>query len=80
MNESNTNILHCHGYKANIYGIIAAKNNTKTITTNHNWLRSALPLKLYCFLDSIMIRFFGRITAVSDEIKDEIIKKRYRSF
>ncbi|MFX0205357.1 MAG: glycosyltransferase [Candidatus Hodarchaeota archaeon] len=79
MNKNNTNILHCHGYKANIYGIIAAKNNTKTITTNHLWKRSTLPLKLYCFLDSIIIRFFDRITAVSDEIREEMIRKRIDS-
>lgn len=66
-------IAHCHGYKSNIYGLLAAKNKIPTITTNHNWLKSHWKLKVYCFLDGLWIRYFDRIVAVSDLVRDEMI-------
>jgi glycosyltransferase involved in cell wall biosynthesis len=67
-------IIHCHGYKSNFYGLLASKNTLPTLTTNHNWLTTHWKLKIYCFLDGMWIRHFDRIVAVSEEIKREMAK------
>jgi glycosyltransferase involved in cell wall biosynthesis len=74
ISNNKVEIIHCHGYKSNFYGLLASMNKIPTITTNHNWLKSHWKLKLYCFLDSLWIRFFSKIVAVSDEIKNEMVK------
>jgi len=72
--QNKIDIVHCHGYKSNIYGLLASRNRVPSVTTNHNWLTSGLSLKLYCFLDSCWIRYFNRIVAVSEKIKKEMLK------
>lgn len=67
-------IVHCHGYKSNLYGLLASQKKIPSVTTNHNWLKSHWKLKVYCFLDNLWIRYFDRIVAVSEEIRDEMIR------
>ncbi|MBP1696340.1 MAG: glycosyl transferase, family [Deltaproteobacteria bacterium] len=67
-------IIHCHGYKSNFYGLLASKGRVPSVTTNHNWLTAHWKLKTYCFLDSLWIRFFDRIVAVSNEVKKDMLK------
>jgi glycosyltransferase involved in cell wall biosynthesis len=69
-------IIHCHGYKSNFYGLLASKGRVPSVTTNHNWLTAHWKLKTYCFLDSLWIRFFDRIVAVSNEVKKDMLKYR----
>ncbi len=72
--DNDIDVVHCHGYKSNFYGLLASKGNIATVTTNHNWLKSHWKLKIYCFLDSLWIRYFGRIVAVSEEVKADMLK------
>jgi len=69
-------LIHCHGYKSNLYGLLASSCKIPTVATNHNWLTPYMRLKIYCFLDSLWIRYFDRIVAVSEEIKEVMLKKR----
>ncbi len=72
--DTGIDIVHCHGYKSNFYGLFASVKNIPSITTNHNWLRSHWRLKVYCFLDSLWIRYFGRIVAVSEGVKEDMLR------
>jgi glycosyltransferase involved in cell wall biosynthesis len=72
--KNRIDIIHCHGYKSNFYGLLASKGQVPSVTTNHNWLTAHWKLKTYCFLDSLWIRFFDRIVAVSNEVKREMLK------
>jgi len=72
--DNKIDIVHCHGYKSNFYGLLASKNKVPTVTTNHNWLKSHWKLKIYCLLDSLWIRKFNRIVAVSDEIREDMLR------
>jgi glycosyltransferase involved in cell wall biosynthesis len=67
-------IIHCHGYKSNFYGLLASGGQVPSVTTNHNWLTAHWKLKIYCILDSLWIRFFDRIVAVSDEVRKEMVR------
>jgi len=72
--KNRIDVIHCHGYKSNFYGLLASKGQVPSVTTNHNWLTAHWKLKTYCFLDSLWIRFFDRIVAVSNEVKEEMLK------
>jgi glycosyltransferase involved in cell wall biosynthesis len=67
-------VIHCHGYKSNFYGLLASRGEVPSVTTNHNWLTAHWKLKTYCFLDSLWIRFFDRIVAVSNEVKKDMLR------
>jgi len=72
--KNRVDIIHCHGYKSNFYGLLASKGQIPSVTTNHNWLTSHWKLKTYCFLDSLWIRFFDRIVAVSNDVKKNMLR------
>jgi glycosyltransferase involved in cell wall biosynthesis len=72
--KNRIDIIHCHGYKSNFYGLLASKGQVPSVTTNHNWLTAHWKLKTYCFLDSLWIRFFDRIVAVSNEVKKDMLR------
>jgi len=72
--KNKIDIIHCHGYKSNFYGLLASKGQIPSVTTNHNWLTSHWKLKIYCILDSLWIRFFDRIVAVSKEVKKDMLR------
>ncbi len=73
INDNNINLLHCHGYKSNFYGLIAAGRKIPKVTTNHNWLKSHWKLKIYCAIDAFLIRYFDCVVAVSEQIKKEMM-------
>ena len=67
-------LMHCHGYKSNFYGLLARPKRMPIVTTNHNWLASHWKLRLYRRFDSLIIRFFSRIVAVSEGVKREMLR------
>ncbi|MGZ3996818.1 MAG: glycosyltransferase, partial [Flavisolibacter sp.] len=71
--KNQINLIHCHGYKSNFYGLLASKRGIPIVTTNHNWLTSHWKLRAYRRLDSLLIRHFTRIIAVSNGIKKEML-------
>jgi len=66
-------LIHTHGYKGNIYGILAARAaRVPIIATCHNWPASTLPLRLYSFLDRIVLRKANHIVAVSENVRERL--------
>lgn len=65
-------IIHCHDYKSDIYGLLASAGlKVKRITTNHLWTGDTLSLRVYEFVDGMISNFFDRVIAVSPRIQDE---------
>lgn len=73
---SKANLIHCHGYKANFYGLFASRGKIPAVTTHHNWLRGDWRIGLYCLLDSLWIRYFDRVITVSDKNIEELLRYR----
>lgn len=73
--ENDIDIVHAHGYKSNFYAILCAAGLAAKVATNHLWKRNNIKSRLYCALDAVIIRFFDRIVAVSDPIRQEMIAK-----
>jgi glycosyltransferase involved in cell wall biosynthesis len=66
-------VLHTHGYKANIYGFLGAKlAGCAIVATCHNWTRRTAALQRYAALDQMFLRWFDTVTAVSQGIVAEL--------
>lgn len=73
--DNKIGMIHSHGYKSNFYALLATLNmNIKRIITCHNWLGISSKMKFYKLIDKILLKKFDKIVAVSDILKDEIIR------
>ena len=62
-------LLHTHGYKADIYGFVASRSlGLPIVSTCHLWTHQTLAVRLYDFLDSMFLRQFDAVVAVSGAI------------
>jgi glycosyltransferase involved in cell wall biosynthesis len=65
----NIDLLHTHGYKADIYGFVASRKlGLPLVSTCHLWTRQTAAVRFYDFLDSLFLRRFDAVVAVSDAI------------
>lgn len=66
-------VVHSHGYKANIYGYLAARGTVaRLVATCHGWPGKTVALRFYASLDRFFLRRFARIGAVSGPVKDSL--------
>ncbi len=69
--QEQIDIVHCHGYKEDFYGVFAAADIPK-VATNHLWKRTTTKSSIYALLDALLLRFFDQVFGVSDEIVQEM--------
>jgi len=73
ISERELDILHTHGYKADLYGYRAAKGRrARLVATAHGWPGKSPILRMYALLDRVMLRWFDHICAVSSEVADTL--------
>jgi glycosyltransferase involved in cell wall biosynthesis len=69
-------IIHTHGYKSNLYALAASfGKKVPRVTTCHNWLGDAPKMRFYARLDKFFLNRFDRLIAVSDSLRQEILKQ-----
>jgi glycosyltransferase involved in cell wall biosynthesis len=67
------NIVHTHGYKANIYTYLATIGlPVQRVATCHNWINSSLKMNLYGVIDRYILRNAGYVVAVSEDVRKRI--------
>ena len=67
-------VLHAHGYKADIYSAFAWKaTRPALVSTCHTWYDNDLPVRVYGALDRWVLRRFDRVVAVSTEVQDRLL-------
>ena len=67
--EHNVDILHPHGFKADLYAYAAAwRRRVALVATSHNWPSLLWNMRAYAFLDRRVLRGFDRIVVVSDHV------------
>ena len=73
INSNEIDIVHSHGYREDIYCLLATIHQ-KTIrtTTNHLWKKGSLKLRVYAFIDSVAMIFYKKIIGVSEPIVSEM--------
>ena len=67
-------LVHTHGYKADLYGYLAAHREGKpVIATCHNWVGGTAALGIYNRLDRMVLRKFSAIAAVSGDVAQSLL-------
>ena len=73
-------VVHTHGYKANLYGWVAARlAGCAVVATCHNWTKRTSALQHYAALDRRLLRRFDTVAAVSHGIASELRHAGVRS-
>lgn len=73
LDRHESNVVHSHGYKSNLYGYWAARQaRIPIVATCHGWPGTTPLLRSYYRLDKFLLRRFDQVVAVSDEIKDTL--------
>lgn len=73
--ESNEiDILHTHGYKTDIIGLMATRGTTcKLISTPHGWTKEPdFKLRCYEILDRVLFPFFDAVVPLSEAMADQL--------
>jgi glycosyltransferase involved in cell wall biosynthesis len=66
-------LIHTHGYKADLYGYLAARREVKPIVaTCHNWVGGTAALGIYNRLDRMALRKFNGVAAVSNAVAGQL--------
>jgi len=67
------NVLHTHGYKANIYGYAASSPLSICLAaTCHNWSYGSMSLRAYSLLDHAVLRRYHKVVTVSEEVANSL--------
>ena len=70
-------VLHTHGYKADVYGYAAAwPNRVPLVATCHNWPSRLPSMRAYAAIDRLALRHFDRVATASGPVTE--ILKRWR--
>jgi glycosyltransferase involved in cell wall biosynthesis len=67
-------VLHTHGYKPDIYGYLASRGfGIPRVATCHLWTDDTSSVRAYEFLDSLILRRFNSVVAVSDAVAERLL-------
>lgn len=79
LKKNSFDIVHTHGYFADIVGIPAAKMlGIPVISTCHGYISKSKSVVIYNIIDRIALKFSNRIIAVSEGIKENLLKNGIR--
>ncbi len=77
--RTNPDVIHSHGYKADIYVYLSLrKADIPYVSTCHTWYDNNLLVTLYGVVDRLVLRRYAGIVAVSDEVKQRLLKSGVR--
>ncbi len=80
LRDADIDIIHTHNYKSDILGFWASRfAGKKWVGTNHLWHSTDGKLKFYETLDAFFLKFADKVTAVSQEIKDDLLRKGFKN-
>lgn len=67
-------VLHAHGYKADIYSAFASKKTKPAlVSTCHTWYDNDVAVRVYGALDRRVLRSFDGVVAVSAEVQARLL-------
>jgi glycosyltransferase involved in cell wall biosynthesis len=77
--RTGADIVHAHGFKADIYVYRALRRSQiPFVSTCHTWYDSDLLVFFYGVVDRFVLRKYARVVAVSDEVKQRLLKAGVR--
>ena len=73
--RTGADVVHAHGYKADIYAFLALRGSgVSLVSTCHTWYDNDPKVLLYGVLDRLMLRGYARVVAVSEEVRQRLVK------
>lgn len=73
--QTGADIVHAHGYKADVYVYFALRRTTTPfVSTCHNWIKDGPLVSFYGIVDRFVLRSYAGVIAVSDEVKATLLK------
>src|SRR5579871_2861562 len=73
------NVVHAHGYKADIYCWLALRGRIPLVSTCHTWYDTDRLVTLYGKADRLVLRTYQRVIAVSDEVRQRLLNAGVRA-
>jgi glycosyltransferase involved in cell wall biosynthesis len=78
-NSTDADVVHAHGYKADIYCYFALRRSRiPLVSTCHTWYDNDLAVSLYGKADRFVLRKYAAVVAVSEEVKERLLKSGVR--
>ncbi|HZD96085.1 MAG TPA: glycosyltransferase family 4 protein, partial [Candidatus Sulfotelmatobacter sp.] len=75
MRGDGVDLVHTHGYKADLYGYMATRSLKKpVVATCHNWVGGTAALGVYNRLDRMVLKRFSAVAAVSEGVSDRLVQ------
>jgi glycosyltransferase involved in cell wall biosynthesis len=71
-------VVHAHGYKADLYAYFALRGRIPLVSTCHTWYDTGRMVSLYGKLDRLVLRGFARVVAVSAEVRQRLFDSGVR--
>src|SRR4029077_8291118 len=77
--RTKADIVHAHGYKADIYTYFAWRATGKPlVSTCHTWYDNDRLVTLYGWADRLVLRNYAAVVAVSNEVKERLLEAGVR--
>jgi glycosyltransferase involved in cell wall biosynthesis len=77
--KTGVDVVHAHGYKADIYVYLALRGaRIPLVSTCHTWYDNDLMVRLYGAADRYVLRKYARVVAVSNDVKQRLLKAGVR--
>jgi glycosyltransferase involved in cell wall biosynthesis len=75
----NADVVHAHGYKADIYCYFALRGSgVPLVSTCHTWYDNDLTVSLYGAADRFVLRNYAAVVAVSEDVRQRLLKAGVR--
>jgi glycosyltransferase involved in cell wall biosynthesis len=75
VDRSGADVVHAHGYKADLYVYFALRGRgVPLVSTCHTWYDTDPWVSIYGIADRYVLRKYTRVVAVSDEVKQRLLK------
>lgn len=72
--ETKADIVHAHGYKADVYVYLALRNSgIPLVSTCHNWLKQNRAVSFYGTVDRLVLRNYTAVAAVSEQVRKTLL-------
>jgi len=80
VDRTGADVVHAHGYKADIYTYFALRGiRVPLVSTCHTWYDTDLSVSIYGMLDRFALRKYTRVVAVSDDVRQRLLKAGVRA-
>jgi glycosyltransferase involved in cell wall biosynthesis len=77
--STKADLVHAHGYKGDIYNYFAMRgSSTPFVSTCHTWYDNNPVVTFYGKADRLVLRGYDAVVAVSDEVKQRLLKAGVR--